>query len=169
MDIPLKTIITQLFDKKAGFNVVHFKALDNDNTPHLKAHFFITIALPDEHNIILNMITTQYQKLAIKHCANYLPNFSECFIPLDKEDFSCLTKNCIINCNEAKLLDKTSFEKKIHKENINHPLTIKHCDNEFESGLKKRIIEAIEKSPTVRLDIKKYIINAKQNLYNDLN
>jgi hypothetical protein len=141
--LPLDFVIKTYSNSNSGFNISHFKNTQHDKSA--PAHFHITISLKNEMSLVVCMITSQMQRLERIYRSTE-PDAIDCLIPLDSTVFPFITKSCVINCNEAKLLTSKEFAQIIDR---THGIEAKAGDNDIDLELKENIIKAIYRSPLV--------------------
>jgi hypothetical protein len=154
--LPIETFVSALFAKPFGFNLVHFKDIthDKDAPPHL----WVLISISDNQHILLSIVTTQMSKLERKYMADDEEKALESLVPLSDSDLSKISKRCVINCNATVLLSVQQLLEKIDKTYCNprskNYFDFVHYDEDFDSELKSRIIDAICDSPYVLPEVK---------------
>jgi hypothetical protein len=72
-------------------------------------------------------------------------------VTLDNSVFECITKPCVINCNNAEILTHQELTLRIDPRT---GIKTRETDNKFENELKEKIILAIYQSPIVKGYIK---------------
>jgi hypothetical protein len=155
MDLPLRVLVGNLSHPCAGFTVCHFK--DTKHSPDAPAHFHVVISLSDNKSIVLCIITSQMQKLA-RYYQDAIKNESclDSMIPLDKSVFGFLDRGCVVDCNQAELLQIIELEKRIDQK-YEPAFKIMAHDGQFDAGIKQEIVKGILNSPVVKGIVKKSV------------
>jgi hypothetical protein len=148
LDFPADFITKQYAHSEAGFNICHFK--DIRHTPDAPAHFHVVISLKNGHSLVLCIITSQMQKLE-KLYSGINDKALDSLVTLDNSVFECITKPCVINCNNAEILTHQELTLRIDPRT---GIKTRETDNKFENELKEKIILAIYQSPIVKGYIK---------------
>jgi hypothetical protein len=143
--VPLSLVIKNL----TGFCVCHFKNINH--APESPPHYYVTIPIEDDLNLLLCVITSQ-----IENRVWYYRRINEkaisCLVRLDKDSFSFIEKESIIDCNRPFLIPKNELSK-IVDPNHKFKVVVKNIP----SNIKTAIIKAINNSPIVKPFIKKLL------------
>lgn len=112
--------------------------------PNVSPHMYIMIPYNDENCVILNVLTSSkfYER-------NTNEAQKECVIKLKAGDFSFITKDCIIDCNNCFLKTKNEL--------IQNNAILKDCEKLPQKFL-QQIKQKIKKSPLVKKKIKKNLL-----------
>jgi len=145
MDIPPGVLLNSIKD----FCILHFK--DIEHTKEAPPHFYVAFPIKDDLNLIICILTSQVesQKAYYKRTN---PKAVKSLIKVNRNIFSFLKTETIIDCNKAELLSKEELTKRI---DIGHPYKIK--ERKVPLYLKGEIGSAIIQSPLIPPYIKKLI------------
>lgn len=161
MDIPVSIAINKLASSKAEFSICRFK--DNKHSVDAPPHYHIVISLDDGISLVLCIITSQMQKLGRRYINSDHPQCVDSLVPLDQTKFSCITKPCIIDCNQTEIFSIKELAKRIDNSKIE--FSFEALNNDFGNDLKVQILDAICNSNIVREIIKKRIKKTFTFLY----
>ncbi len=115
-----------------------------------KEHFHVALKVSDDQYIVLLMITSQVEKRL-----NYYERISnqsakESLIIVNDELVTCLDRQSCIDCNRPDLYTREELSAKIDGE-------LKFVATDIESSLRTTLVDAIQRSPLVRPNIKKML------------
>lgn len=145
MELPINLQI----DNIDSFCVCHFK--HKRHSLSSPPHFYIIIPVNPTSDFIACIITSQIEKKKnFYNRANQKATKS--LVSINKNTFSFLSKECLIDCNQAELIPKSNFLKIVDDK---YGFTIK--ERNLSENLKLEIVEAIKNSPIVTPHIKKLI------------
>jgi hypothetical protein len=148
LDFPADFIAKQYAHPEAGFNICHFK--DIRHASDAPAHFRVVISLKNGTSLVLCIITTQMVKLERMYSGTN-DKALDSLVPLDNSIFQCITRPCVINCNNAELLTHQELTLRIDPRT---GIKTRETDNKFENELKEKILIAVHQSPIVKDYIK---------------
>lgn len=167
MNLSLETIASALSGKAADFNMIHFRDISHDKGA--PAHFWVTISTGDNQYMLLSIVTSQMSRLEKRYTAEGEEKALDSLVPLSISDFNGIAKPCVINCNETTLLSAKQLIDRIDKAYCSAKskscIEFIHCDRDFNSELKNRIVRAISDSPSVRPEVRENIIKIQKILH----
>lgn len=141
MDIPLKIRLPIQLKSLIGFRVIRFQ--DNKLT-YPAPHWYILIRITGTDNFIIVIITSRRKKRIAYYKSTPKPKAAQCLVKISNDDFSFLSKDSAVNCNEAEYL---SIKEIVHR--IDESEGFKVEKEKVEAYLRKDIVSAIDKSPLV--------------------
>jgi hypothetical protein len=77
-------------------------------------------------------------------------------IPLDNSVFRFLDRGCVVDCNQAELLQIIELHKRIDQK-YEPAFKIMAYDGQFDGDIKKKIVKGILESPVVKGFVKKSV------------
>lgn len=137
--------------EKNNFAVCYFK--DKKHKPESPPHYRIFVPISDDCYVLLCLITSKVENI-VNYYKKVKTEFLESTIEVDKNDLAFLDRKSIIDCNDARLIMKTTLMRDIEEESFK----IIGLDNQIPDYLKQKIIKAIQTSPYVKPRIKKLLI-----------
>ena len=112
------------------------------NNPSVSAHMYIILPCSDKECIIITLITSSEKFKKV-----YNKKQLDCVISLKCGELDFITKDCVIDCNQAELKLKNELtEAKIYE-----------CE-EIPNELFLKIKQKIKQSPVVKRKAKKYLL-----------
>ncbi len=115
-------------------------------------HFYIIIPVNEASDLILSMITSKISSRVKYYSNTNKPEAVNSLVKINKETFSFLTRESVVECNQAEVIPKGQMKNKIDKE---HGFSFKAP--EIPILLLEEIKEAIRSSPLVSNYIKKLL------------
>lgn len=156
---PPRLITSTYAQQASGFNIYYFKNINH--APDAPAHYHVVISLKNGLSVVLCIITSQMQRLE-EYYSKTDPDAIKSLVSLDPTIFSCISKPCVINCNEAELLTTTDMALLIDPV---IGIQTKEYDKNFDTELKVKILQAIQDSPLLNEDIPSALKNALPEFY----
>jgi hypothetical protein len=93
-----------------NFCVCYFK--DKKFPVDAPPHFYVIVPISDESALLFIVITSQVQKRE-KYYNNSNPLNKCSLVKVNKSKLSCLSKECIIDCNQPELIGKNELDGRI--------------------------------------------------------
>ena len=143
MRLPDNVVIQSISD----FCVCFFK----DTKFHKDAppHFYINVPIDDDSSLLLCIITSKIEKRK-KHCAKANRKALKSLVYVDNKTLEFLSKESIVDCNEADIVNKIELQKRIDPK-----YKLKVIERNIPDNLKIQIVRAIKDSPLINEYIKK--------------
>ncbi len=145
MELPNELIIKFISD----FCVCRFK--DTNHAPEAKPHYYVNVPVCDNSSLLLCIITSQIEK-KYGYYSRVSQKALKSLINVDNKSLPILSKDSVIDCNNAELFNKTELLKRVDPK-----FAFKVDERNIPHFLKLKIIEAIKNSPQIKPYIKKML------------